>query len=238
MTLYESVLASMRAKIVSGEWPPDAMIPREIDLCQQYGVSRSTIRMAMAKLVEERLLTRIKGVGTYVDGGRRLQRTTLFITSFSRELKARGMRPHTELLSFFTVAPIAEINEKLRLPPDQRLVRITRLRYAKDCFETGPIVLTTSYFSAALMPCFEQADLENNSLDDALRSSGYERTMFDKRLYAHMLSERDCRLLGVPAGALAIRIVSVANDQNGDPLEYTESLYPQSKNEFELEVKL
>ena len=238
MTLYESVLASMRAKIASGEWASNSMIPREIDLCQQYGVSRTTIRMAMARLVDEKMLHRIKGVGTYVNAGNRLRRTTLFITSFSRELQARGMRPHTELLSFFSVAPIAEINDKLKLPPDQRMVRITRLRYAKNCFDSGPIVLTTSYFSIDLMPFFEATDLEKHSLDEALRQSGHERISFDKHLFAHVLCDRDCHLLGVPSGSLAMRIVSVAYDQNGAPLEYTESLYPQDKNDFELEVQI
>ena len=238
MPLYESVLASMRAKIASGEWPSDSMIPREIDLCAQYGVSRSTIRMAMARLVDEKILTRVKGVGTFVNGSMRLQSTTLFITSFARELRARGMRPRTELLSFYSVAPDAKINRKLQLPADQRLMRITRLRSAKDCFEKGPIVLTTSYFSETLMPVFQEYDLENTPFDTVLRHSGYERTFFDKHLTARILCDRDCHLLGVPQGALAICITSVASAQDGTPLEYTESLYPQDKNEFELQMKL
>ena len=238
MPLYESILAAMRAKITSGEWPRDSMIPREIDLCQQYGVSRSTIRMAMARLVDEKLLTRVKGVGTFVNGGTHLQSTTLFITSFTRELRARGMRPRTELLSFYSVGPDAKINRKLQLPADARLVRITRLRYAKDCFEKGPIVLTTSYFSGDLMPYFQEFDLETTPFETILHQAGRERTSFDKHLTAQILCDRDCHLLGVPSGALAICITSVASAQDGTPLEYTESLYPQDKNEFELVMKL
>ena len=51
--LYESVLSSMRDKISSRDWVAGDLIPREVDLCKQYGVSRSTIRMAMSRLVEE-----------------------------------------------------------------------------------------------------------------------------------------------------------------------------------------
>ena len=52
--LYESVLSSMRDKISSRDWVAGDLIPREVDLCKQYGVSRSTIRMAMSRLVEAR----------------------------------------------------------------------------------------------------------------------------------------------------------------------------------------
>ena len=47
---YESVLSSMRDKISSRDWVAGDLIPREVDLCKQYGVSRSTIRMAMSRL--------------------------------------------------------------------------------------------------------------------------------------------------------------------------------------------
>ena len=135
--LYESVLSSMRDKISSRDWVAGDLIPREVDLCKQYGVSRSTIRMAMSRLVEEGLLTRVKGVGTYVSSEVHLQDTTLFINSFAQDLEKRGLIPCTELLSFRTVPAIPEINEKLALAPDARLLQMTRLRYPKDAFATG-----------------------------------------------------------------------------------------------------
>lgn len=236
--LYENVLTSMRARIASGEWAPDTLIPREIDLCKEYNVSRSTIRMAMARLVDDHQLVRVKGVGTYVTGNKRLLHTTLFISSFARELEVNGLQPHTELLSFCSVAAIPEINEKLGLDENARLVRITRLRYAEGLFDKGPIVLTTSYFSIKLMPLFEQADLEKQSFNSILRGGEYERMLFNKHLHASQLSDRDCRLLGVSPNSLAICITSVASDQNGNPLEYTESLYPQDKNTFELQARI
>ena len=66
MPLYDKVLKSMQDKIRSGEWAAGEMIPREIDLCAMYDVSRSTIRMAMSRLVDAGALTRVKGMGTYV----------------------------------------------------------------------------------------------------------------------------------------------------------------------------
>ncbi len=238
MSLYETILESLRAKVESGEWPRGAMIPREMDLCAQYGVSRSTIRTAMSHLVNEGLLKRVKGVGTYVADEKRVEKTTLFIDSFSHELKKRGQNTCTELMCFCCVPAIREVNEALRLPAEARLLRITRLRYAQGAFEKGPIVLSTSYFRAEFQTFFQEYDLEKTSLRAVLKAHGYTRAVFDKRLSAQQLGDRDCHLMGVPVGALAICITSVALDSHGRELEYTVSLYPQDKNEFELRVKM
>lgn len=235
--LYESVLSSMRDKISSRDWVAGDLIPREVDLCKQYGVSRSTIRMAMSRLVEEGLLTRVKGVGTYVSSEVHLQDTTLFINSFAQDLEKRGLIPCTELLSFRTVPAIPEINEKLALAPDARLLQMTRLRYPKDAFATGPLVLTTSHFRADFLEFFQNYDLETTPLYKVLKENGYVRTIFDKHLSAQALTDRQCHLMGVDSGSLAIAITSTAWDQKQFPLEYTISLYPIAKNEFELKLK-
>lgn len=234
MPLYEQIAGALRARVDTGEWPRGKLIPREIDLCAQYGVSRSTIRMAMTRLVDGGLFERVRGVGTFVAGVKTLQKNTLFIDSFALELESRGLRPRTELLSFCVVPPDARINERLRLPHDEKLLKITRLRYAENAFDKGPIVLTTSFFSASFYALFQEMDLEQTPLYQALKSRGYRRAAFSKRLSAQALCDRDCHLLGVPAGELAICITSVTLDSRERELEYTVSLYPQSKNEFEL----
>lgn len=238
MSLYENVLESLREKVESGEWPRGAMIPRELDLCEHYGVSRSTIRTAMSRLVSDGVLKRVKGVGTYVSDEKHVEKTTLFIDSFSHELEKRGLDTCTELMCFCCIPAMREANEALRLPADARLLRITRLRYAKGAFEKGPIVLTTSYFRAEFQTFFEEYDLEKVSLHEVLKRNGYTRAVFDKHLSAQQLGDRDCHLMGVPVGSLAICITSVALDSQGRELEYTVSLYPQDKNEFELRVKM
>lgn len=237
MTLYESVLSSMQEKVRSGEWAQGNLIPREMDLCTQYGVSRSTIRMAMSRMVSDGLLTRVKGVGTYVTHAEYLQATTLFLSSFARDLESRGINVCTELLSFCMVPAVPHVNQKLDLPSDARLLRITRLRYPQDAFDKGPLVLTTSYFPAALQEKLQNYDLEKTPLYRALQDNGYERRTSDKYLSAQVLTARECHLMGVEPGALAISISSTAWDQHSHPLEYTSSLYPISKNVFELRVK-
>ena len=227
MPLYDKVLKSMQEKIRSGEWAAGEMIPREIDLCAMYDVSRSTIRMAMSRLVDAGALTRIKGMGTYVTGKQKLESSSLFITSFAQELEGRGLTPCTELLTFCTVPAVPE-----------RLLKITRLRYVKDNFEHGPMVLTTSHFAARFFDLMQDADLEKSPLYSILLERGYTRRTFEKNLTARVLTDRESHMMGVATGALAILITSVSWDQNKKPLEYSSSLYPIDKNEFALRITI
>ena len=236
MTLYESVLKSMRKNIEDGVWPRGEMIPREVDLCEQYGVSRSTIRMAMIRLVNEGLMTRVKGVGTFVTTGEHMKSTTLFMTSFARELEMQGKHVCTELLTFCTIPAVPEANAALKLPQDARLLKLVRLRYPQEEFDKGPIVLTTSYFDAKYHAGFQNCDWEKESMYHILESLGIVRRSFTKVISAQQLTERECRMMGVSAQCLAISVSSLALDQNGHELEYTVSLYPIEKNRFEIRV--
>lgn len=236
MPLYESVLESIRKNIEDGTWPRGERIPREVDLCAQYGVSRSTIRMAMMRLVNEGLMTRVKGVGTFVATGEHIKSTTFFMTSFAKKLEMQGKQVCTELLTFCTVPAVPEVNAALKLPPETRLLKIARLRYAQGEFDRGPIVLTTTYFDAKYLENFQNYDWEKESMYRILESNGLVRTSFSKTISAQQLTERECRMMGVSPNSLAIRIVSIALDQSQRELEYTLSLYPVEKNQFEIKV--
>ena len=66
VSLYYQVETYIRTKIESGEWPSGFKLPTETELCQYFGVSRTTIRQAVNKMVEGGLLMRKQGSGTYV----------------------------------------------------------------------------------------------------------------------------------------------------------------------------
>lgn len=63
---YYQLEGLLRAEIQGGRWGPDEAILSERQLCEQYGVSRTTVRQAIARLVQEGLLYHVKGKGTFV----------------------------------------------------------------------------------------------------------------------------------------------------------------------------
>ncbi|MFH8383559.1 GntR family transcriptional regulator [Kitasatospora sp. NPDC018058] len=64
--LHKQVAAAMRQSIATDEWPPGTQLPTETDLAEKYGVSRPTVRLAVAALRSEGLLDVKQGRGTYV----------------------------------------------------------------------------------------------------------------------------------------------------------------------------
>ena len=66
ISLYMQIKDLLTAKVGKGEWLPGSIIPSEINLAQELGVSQGTVRKAITELVESNVLTRRQGRGTFV----------------------------------------------------------------------------------------------------------------------------------------------------------------------------
>ena len=234
--VYLEIVDYILQKIHSGEWPVGYMIPTEMQLCEQFEVSRSTVRTAMAKLVQEGHLRRVTGKGTFVTAPRVLTKSTVFIESFFEELAQQGIAVATDVLELRTI-PADEEVAGLFEGAVREVIKLTRLRYVQDSFDEGPISLSTSYVSGDKTFILQQ-DFGKVSLKSVLKANGYRRESMKKKITAVNLSLRESRLLGVKEGTLAIKIVSVGRDGEGNVVDVAESLYPVDRNEFTLEVQL
>ena len=235
-TGYAEIKEYITEKIHTEEWPIDYMIPTEMQLCEQFGVSRPTVRTALLKLAEEGRLKRIKGKGTFVTAPRVLEQSTVFIESFFREMLERGFEITTEVL------------ELRKLPADEKIcalletqgksvIKLSRLRYVKASFEKGPIVLTTSYFTEDKSFLLEQ-DYEKVSMTSVLNENGFRREYLEKELTAIILGARESRLMGVADGSLGMQVDTISRDDKGNVVEITRSLFPMSRNQFVLKFKV
>ncbi len=233
---YAEIKEYISEKIHTGEWPTDYMIPTEVQLCEQFGVSRPTVRTAVLKLVEEGRLKRIKGKGTFVTSPRVLEQSTVFIESFFREMQERGLEITTEVLELRRL-PAEEDIRILLETPGYHVIKLSRLRYVKDSFDKGPIVLTTSYFSEEKTFLLEQ-DFEKVSMTSALNDNGCHRKYLEKDFTAITLNAKESRLMGVAEGSLGMLVKTVSRDAEGNVVEITESLFPMSRNQFVLKLKV
>jgi GntR family transcriptional regulator len=223
-------------KIHSDEWPVGYMIPTEEQLCEQFGVSRPTVRTAVLKLAQEGHVKRVKGKGTFVTAPRVLEQTTVFVESFFKEMKQRGLEIATEVLEFRVMTIDQELSARLETESD-RAIKLSRLRYVKDSFDEGPIVLTTCYFSENRSFLF-QYDFEKVSLSAVLNENECRRSTIEKEITAVTLNTRDSRMLGMKEGDLAIKIMSSSRDENDMVVDICDSLYPISRNQFMLKLQV
>src|SRR5688572_22678712 len=112
--LHSQLKAVIEGRIESGQWAPEAKVPSERALCDQFGVSRITVRQALQQLVMDRRLLRIHGRGTYV-AGTPLKTELLPLMGFSEDMVARGQRPTARVLRFETLVPSMAVSRALHL---------------------------------------------------------------------------------------------------------------------------
>lgn len=233
---YQEIVNYIKEKIETNAWPVGYKLPREVDLCAEFDVSRTTIRRALSILVVAGQLQRIKGTGTFVTDTK--INISIFIKSFAEELRDRGMNLVTEVLEFRPIIADASVAEQLQIASGKQAIKLCRLRYGEGNFDTGPIVLTTSYFPYDVGEFLMSYDMEKESVRHLCEMKGIVRARTEKHLTAARLPARERRLLGAQDNDLFIFMTSVVLDINNRCVEYVENYYPADRNEFTITTLL
>jgi len=220
---YVQLAAIIKDKIIGKEYAANQQIPTEEQLCQEYQVSRITVREAVNRLVQDHLLTRKQGKGTYVVP-QKLRRDIAKVYSFTHDMEQLGLKPSSTVLDQRVEVADAELRARLKLSEsDGRVTRIRRLRKAND----APILLETTILPVYLCPRLVEADLENQSLYRILTEEyGLFPYTAEETYEPVILQTADAKLLECrprrPQPAFAIE--RIAYLENGTPIEYTRSL--------------
>ena len=232
--LYQEILDYINQKIETSEWPIGFKLPREVDLCEELHISRTTLRRALALLTEKGRLQRVKGTGTFVVEPKIIESITLFIDSFAEELKERGQTVITQVLEFHPITANERIAMCMGLNEGEPLIKLSRLRFAAERFYEGPVMLTTSYFPYDIGQVLMKYDMEKESVRQLCRKNGIVRGHTKKSISATHLPALECRLLGAVDNAIFLSIYSTIFDTSSRCVEYAESFYPVDRNEFSI----
>ncbi|MFZ5819967.1 MAG: GntR family transcriptional regulator [Chloroflexota bacterium] len=218
--LYHQIVENLRELIQTGQIVAGEMIPSEWDLSETYGVSRLTVRRAMDDLVRDGLLIRKHGVGTFV-GHTSVAQIYPSELSFTRNMEQIGRNPASKIISLGALPAAPEIALRLGIETGDPVFELVRVRLADD----QPLILETTYISAARFPGLAGADLAGGSLYSFL-SAYYQVdiTALDHVLEPTLLTDREAALLEVDPGEPAILSEMVGRTAEGAPVEYTWSL--------------
>jgi GntR family transcriptional regulator len=161
---YQQIYIILRNKILSGEWKPGDLIPAESELTARYQVSRNTIRDVMDLLVNDGLIYRQQGRGSFVSQPSMEQGLNRLI-NFTEDMRQRDLRPSSVVLSAELIPAPEEIAGKLNVPGGEELGVLRRLRLAND----EPISVEESYLIHRCCPGYlTRYDYSTASLRDAL----------------------------------------------------------------------
>ena len=230
---YYQLKEIMREKIASGDWKPGDLIPSERELGEQYGISRMTARQAITELVNEGLFYREQGKGTFVSR-HKITQQLIRLTGFTEDIKARGQRPGTKVISAQMIPADEILAERLRIKPGLLIFRLQRLRLADE----EPLAIEIS--NVSFMGCEKllEEDLEQNSLYRLLENKyGLPLMEAEQELEAGLIGPEEAQLLKVPVGSAALFNRRTTYTERDLPIEYAKSVYCGNKYIFFTQMK-
>lgn len=229
--LHTQLSSIIRKMIEDGELKEgDSIIP-ERELCNMQDVSRMTVNKAIVGLVSEGLLYRVQGKGTFVAKSKKKYQFSS-VKGFTDVMKEKGIKIRTDILSFEMEIPSELIKRKLQIAKDETNVyKVIRVRY----IDGEPLGIETVYLSEDLCKGFTKKMLDNNSLYKMLSENyNYKIQKAEQSFEPVILSEEECKILDAGDGTLALKLQRNSYDVDGQPIEYTISIFRSDKYQYEL----
>jgi GntR family transcriptional regulator len=219
--LYLQLEALVRGWIDSGEVQQGDRIPSEMDLAETYGISRMTARRAIDTLVIEGLLFRQPGKGTFVAEPKMAwPGPTVF--SFSTAMRALGLTVTTTVLDLRLIPATPRIANDLRIPKQQRVILLRRLRHV----ENEPMAIHISYIPPGPFVRLLDEDLTSRPLNKVMEEiSGLRIVASQDYVEATLARPDEAKLLRIRQGAPVLLIRGVVCAEGDVPVRSTKSLF-------------
>jgi DNA-binding GntR family transcriptional regulator len=233
MPLYHQLHEILRDTITHGGWKPGDMIPAESDLMQAYGVSRTTVRQVLEKLVSEGLIYRQQGRGSYV-AHPTLDQVLTRIISFTEDMRQRGFEPGTRVLSSGLIPASPEVATQLAVERGEELVHLQRLRLA----DGESLSVEESYLVHRYCPGVLQHDHTVNPLREILEQQyGLRLARARQVIRSVQASGAIAHLLAVRPGAALLFIERVSFSDRGIPVEFLQIYYRGDRYSLHAELR-
>lgn len=225
--MYYQIEEDIRRKIDQGIFMRGAPIPSERELSETYGVSRMTVRQAVSNMVRNRLLYREKGRGTFV-AEQKFEQPLQGVTSFSEDMKRRGLSSHNELLTFETRMPDETTRELLDLN-EEEVYHLKRIRYADD----EPMAIEETFIPVRLFPELDARRLEELSFYEYIETET-EQSIGRARqtIEAGIAGTEEAEPLAIQEGDAILQIERVGYLSTGSPFERNISIYRSDRYKF------
>jgi len=216
LPFYHQLYEILRHNIVQGVWQPGDMLPPESELITQYQVSRITVRQALEALVNEGLIYRQRGRGTFV-AHPTVEQGLSRIISFTDDMRQRGFKPGTEILFSGLVPAPKEIAGKLGVEPGEELARLERLRMA----DGEPMSVEESHLVHRYCPGVLDGDYASTPLREALaRDYDIHWSLARQVIRAIPASRELAQKLSISARSAVLYIERVSYSQQNIPVEF------------------
>jgi GntR family transcriptional regulator len=219
--------------IASGRWAPGERLPSEPEICEEFQLSRTTVRQALAELESEGLIRKQKGRGTFIAEPRStswlLQSSHGFYDECVRaghSVTSRVLRQEVEVLPDWAA-------DALRLPEGSEGITVERLR----SIDQRLVMYVLNYLPPDLAETVLSADLERGSLYGVLEERKGLRVVGGRRVVESVSAEGElASLLEVDSGAPILFVESVSWDEQERPFECYRAWHRADRTKIQVQV--
>lgn len=233
--IYRQLADSIREQISEGTYLPGDILPSEADYIRDFGLSRTTVRLAFGLLVNAGLVRREQGRGTIVVPQMRTQLPFLF--SFTEESNRHGRVPGVILLKQHREQVSVDAAKALSLPGDAHILRVERLRL----MDGEPIGLMISSMNTAKFPVLANLDYGALSVYSLFENeTGLSLSSARENIRADLATAGEAQQLNIQAGAPVLRLLRTTYVQGAQdeavPIEYARVVFNGSIYSLDVEL--
>jgi GntR family transcriptional regulator len=221
--IHSQLTEILRDRIESGFYPVESKLPSEREICEEFNVSRTTVRETYRQLVHEHLIEVQAGRGAFVKAPNRELSVNISINGFSTDLIRTGKTPSSQLLSLDVIThPDEDLTEIMDLKPGDELIKIERLRLVNN----SPLAIHTAWVNRRFCPQLLEYNLAQDSLFGILREVFHlKMKKATQNVYASLSDKRERELLELPNPSAVLHEFRITYLDSGEVIEYSNATY-------------
>jgi GntR family transcriptional regulator len=229
--LYHQIYLVLRERCIAGIDGPTPL-PGELDLAKQYNVSRITMRKALDQLVQEGLITRRRGTGTFVNPNVATQKLERHPAGLLENIIDSARDTTVRLISLDHIVPPRDIATELELGPEERVVKAVRVR----SLENMPVSHITTYVPESIGDCLQPEALASKPMLTLLEEHGVKAEHARQVITARLADSQVASLLDTPVAAALLAVTRLVRDADGRPVQLLHGLYRPDRYEYRMDL--
>jgi len=249
--MYRQIADDLRRQIEAGDLPAGSQLPTELDLCDEYGASRNTVRDAIRLLITRGLVETRPGQGTYV-----VENIQRFVTTliedpetgrgggeegvYIAQVEAANRTPRNCALRVEIQQAVGDLAAALQVEDGTYVIS----RHQQRFIDSAPWSLQTSYYPMSLVNShgatrlLEATDIPEGSVTYLGEHVGIKQTGYRDKIAVRPPDETEISFFSISADGLVpvFEVFRVGFDQNGNPFRLTVTAYPADRIQFAVNV--